>query len=324
MLQIKNTLSGGKPEGLYAWKKSEIGSELKEFNKSVSTLPYNFSNGSAVVYNNEIHILGSYDSSSYTKHYKFDGSSWTSVSTLPYNFYQGSAVVLNNEIYILGGRDNTTKHYKWDGTSWTSVSTLPYNFVNGSAVVYNNRIHILGSENSSYYKDHYLIIGYVPVYTFLDYIVSDKETAYPDGGEKDGYYYERVGEGITPITPEMFGCTEMEIQEYIPTSTGYITGSSSHLWNHSLGVIPKVFMIIREEVSGEQRMLNFYIGGRVDGAYSSALFSNGTDKSYSYSSGNSYNCKMNATRVYLLPLKPSATYESRLEAGKKYRIIFMA
>ena len=236
MLQIKNTLGGGKPEGLYAWKKNEISSELKEFNKSVSKLPYNFYCGSAVILNNEIHILGGSDNTTKhykwdgnlwtsvstlpynfvngsavvlngeihilggngnnTLHYKWDGSSWTSVSTLPYNFYQGSTVVLDNEIYILGGRDNTTKHYKWDGNSWTSVSILPYNFVYGSAVVYNNAIHILGSENSSYYTAHYLIIGYVPVYIFLDYIVSDKENAYPDGGvHTDGYYYERAEVG---------------------------------------------------------------------------------------------------------------------------------
>ena len=324
MLQIKNTLGGGKPEGLYAWKKNSIGSELKVLNKSVSTLPYSFYNGCAVVLNGEIHILGTNDSSNYTKHYKWNGSSWTfvstlpydfyygsavvlngeihilggntypytqhykwngsswisvstlpynfyngaavvlngeihilgsgsnnnltrhykwngsrwtSVSTLPYNFYQGSAVVLNNEIHILGGVggytshykwdgsswtsvntlpynfhygaavifedeihilggvDNVNKHYKWDGSSWTSVNTLPYNFYSGSAVIFNNQIHILGSINESYTKKHYLVYGYAPVYTFLDYIVSDKETAYPDGGEKGGYYYEKVSEG---------------------------------------------------------------------------------------------------------------------------------
>ena len=37
--------------------------------ESVDTLPYNFYQGSAVVYNNEIHILGSGNSSNYTKHY---------------------------------------------------------------------------------------------------------------------------------------------------------------------------------------------------------------------------------------------------------------
>ena len=129
---------------------------------SVSTLPYKFIAGSAVVLNNEIHILGSAYDSAETKHYKWDGTSWTEVSTLPYAFYQASAVVYNNEIHILGsGFDssditNYTKHYKWDGTSWTSVSTLPYNFIGGSAVVYNNEIHILGGGfDSSTYTKHY-------------------------------------------------------------------------------------------------------------------------------------------------------------------------
>ena len=38
-------------------------------NVNVSTLPYNFYQGSAVVLNNEIHILGTSDSISRTKHY---------------------------------------------------------------------------------------------------------------------------------------------------------------------------------------------------------------------------------------------------------------
>ena len=62
-----------------------------------------------MVLNNEIHILGGYNGN--TKHYKYDGSTWTSVSTLPYGFRHGSAVVLNNEIHILGGYDSRTKHY---------------------------------------------------------------------------------------------------------------------------------------------------------------------------------------------------------------------
>ena len=73
---------------------------------SVSTLPYNFYNGSAVVYNNEFHILGGGNT---TAHYKWDGSSWVKVSTLPYNFLQGSAVVYNNEIHILGS--NSSSYY---------------------------------------------------------------------------------------------------------------------------------------------------------------------------------------------------------------------
>ena len=134
-------------------------SEYVALNKSISTLPYNFlKGGCAVVLNNEIHILSG--DSGYTKHYKYNGSTWTSVSTLPYDFRNGCAVVLNNEIHILGSySDNYTKHYKYNGSTWTSVSTLPYNFYDGCAVVYNDNIHIMGSSNSNYYKYHYKYNG---------------------------------------------------------------------------------------------------------------------------------------------------------------------
>ena len=122
-----------------------------EWGSVMTDLPYNFYYGSAVVYNGEIHILGSYSLNCYTKHYKWNGSSWTSVSTLPYDFYYGSAIVYNGEIHILGSYSSTcsTKHYKWNGSTWTRVSTLPYNFHGGSAVVYNGEnIYILGSSSN--------------------------------------------------------------------------------------------------------------------------------------------------------------------------------
>ena len=119
---------------------------------SVSTLPYALTYGTAVVLNNEIHILGG--GSDLTNHYKFNGTSWESVSTLPYSFDRGSAVVLNNEIHILGGGTDLTGHYKFNGTSWESVSTLPYGLISGSAVVLNNEIHILGGTRveTNHYK----------------------------------------------------------------------------------------------------------------------------------------------------------------------------
>ena len=121
---------------------------------NASIIQRNFYNGSAVIFNNEIHILGGQGQS--LKHHKYNGSSWSKVSDLPYNFYNGSAVVLNNEIHILGGTNSTyyKYHYKYDGASWTEVSTLPYDFYNGSAVVFNNEIHILGGSGgiTKHYK----------------------------------------------------------------------------------------------------------------------------------------------------------------------------
>ena len=81
--------------------------------ESVSTLPYNFNYGAAVVYNDEIHILGGGN----TNHYAWNGTSWTSKSTLPYSLQYGHAVVYDGKIHILGGNGYETKHYSWDGTS---------------------------------------------------------------------------------------------------------------------------------------------------------------------------------------------------------------
>lgn len=117
--------------------------------ESVSILPFWFCNGSAVVYDNKIHILGGvYDSSA---HYSWDGTEWALESTLPVNFYNGSAVVYNNKIHILG----FVNHYSWNGTQWTEESELPQadTGFGKNAVVYNNKIHILGTGSG--YDAHY-------------------------------------------------------------------------------------------------------------------------------------------------------------------------
>ena len=112
----------------------------------------------AVVYNNEIHIMGQsqtqYGNSDYY-HYKYNNGTWSSVSTFRYKFYDGSdAVVLNNEIHLFGG--NTNNHYKYNGSTWSNISTLPYEFRFGSAIVYNNEIHIMGGNyNTNTKKYHY-------------------------------------------------------------------------------------------------------------------------------------------------------------------------
>ena len=133
-------------------------SEIIVASNSISTLPYNFYNGSAVVLNNEIHILGG--NGKRTAHYKWNGKSWVQVSTLPYNFEHGGCVVYNNEIHILGTTFDSSyykAHYKWNGTSWEEVSTLPFDLYYGSAVVLNNEIHILGGNGG--YTKHYKYNG---------------------------------------------------------------------------------------------------------------------------------------------------------------------
>ena len=90
-----------------------LSSGVKYENKSVSTLPYSFYYGCAVVQKDEIHIMSTTNSSSYYKyHYKYNGTSWTKLSDLPYSFCLGSAVVHQDTIHILGSSDgNYTNHY---------------------------------------------------------------------------------------------------------------------------------------------------------------------------------------------------------------------
>ena len=110
-------------------------------------LPYNFQDGSAVLYNGEVHILGGYVEGTSKNHYKFNGETWEKVSDLPYAFYSGAAVVFDGKIHILGGgaADAKRKHYVFDGTTWETVSTLPSDFYCGQAVVFRGEIHTLGT-----------------------------------------------------------------------------------------------------------------------------------------------------------------------------------
>lgn len=76
---------------------------------------------------------------------------------------------------------------------------------------------------------------------FLDFVVSDSPTAYPDGGEQGGYWYERMKEGITP---EMFGCTKMAIDTVTYSSDQSGDKYTGLRINHSLGVIPKFSILL--------------------------------------------------------------------------------
>ena len=127
-------------------------------NMELPSLLYISYDGSAVVLNNEIHILGGNENG--RAHYKWDGTSWSEVSTLPYGFNNNSAVIHRDEIHILGSTnwtDGLRSHYKWDGTSWLEVSTLPVDFSNGSAVVYDDEIHIMAPHSSG--KAHYKLFN---------------------------------------------------------------------------------------------------------------------------------------------------------------------
>lgn len=202
---------------------------------ALDNIPYYFYNGTAVVYNNEVHLIGSKHSYYYSYHYKWDGANWTSVSTLPRSTYDARAVVIDGKIHLLGNNYNSS-YYKqyliYDGNSWVTSDDLPYNFYVCPVVVYNNEIYCCGSQESPSNQMIYKVYGdYTEVDESFDYIVSDKENAYPDGAEQDGYYYEKVGGA--KVASGTFTSTETKITI-----------------EHGLGVIPyKILVKITNSVS---------------------------------------------------------------------------
>ena len=76
--------------------------------------------------------------------------------------------------------------------------------------------------------------------SFLSYTVSDSETAYPDGGEKDGFWWERVKQGL-PITK--MGFTKFTYGEF----TLSVDNDTSFTIVHNLGAKLKKLIVYTED-----------------------------------------------------------------------------
>lgn len=167
---------------------------------SESTLPYTFNGGAAIIYENAIHILGTGDGSGVDRHYVYNNDgSWTKSFDLPYAFSNAGVCVFDNHIYVCGGYKGEAKFYRWNGSSWESLYTLKENFIGNAKtlVSYHDKLYLIGNNKSSFSYKHAYILAAYEYSIFISYIVSDKETAYPDGGEKGGYWYEKFGGFLT-------------------------------------------------------------------------------------------------------------------------------
>lgn len=252
---------------------------------SESTLPYTFNGGAAIIYENAIHILGTGDGAGVARHYVYNNDgSWTQSFDLPYAFSNAGVCVFDNHIYVCGGYNGETNFYRWNGSSWESLYTLKENFIGGpkSLVSYHDKLYLIGNnKSSSSYKHAYILAAY-EYSTFISYIVSDKETAYPDGGEKGGYWYERVVDGA-------------QIAE------GSKSGSNANPYNnptieHGLGAIPTNIIIYYKDKGYQTAGYANYKNGASEGYYANAnnaktgsvTISDVTETSFKLSGGNTY------------------------------------
>ena len=195
----------------------------------VSTLPYEFNRGSAVVYNNELHILGGdfgNGNEKYTHyHYKWNGSTWVNVDTLPYRIVGNyHAVVYNNEMHLIGNSYSSFDvdyHYKWNGSTWVQLNNTA--FSSGSFVVYDNSIYGIcrtsdadnlykwNSINDTWDRVHYLPHGIwqdsIPVIYNGEIHVFDNCYYYESGSHQTTKHYKWNGSTweFVGSTPYYFG-----------------------------------------------------------------------------------------------------------------------
>ena len=228
------------PHGAYVWKKYATTPKYVEnsnefYKKVLTTEPQN----KAITYER---------SSTYT----FDES--TGLFTLGSGNSGSIAYDSYGEIndpsnyYMIGTRTGTTM-YKNDGTTY--VPTL-YNNADGVTILAYNDSHLVTEYQSEliYEKSD-----------FVDFVISDSPTAYPDGGEQGGYWYEKVVEGVAGID---FG--EVTLARKAESVTV----------NHNLGVAPSWVLLVAKDVSQVKSELFFNANGDV--FYNAGTYGVGTAK----------------------------------------------
>lgn len=121
-------------------------------------------------------------------------SSDIDLSSIDGNFFTGITTtlteIIDHEVIFTSATTLTI-----DGTQYT----YSYNASTAQIII-----------NSTGYADHYWYsISIEEVKTFISYVVSDSESAYPDGGTQDGYWYEKSGGTYTIYTGDITPTSNM-------------------------------------------------------------------------------------------------------------------
>lgn len=109
---------------------------------------------SAVVYGNNIYILGGITNSGVTNTVDIYNAATDTIATgpiMPYSVQFHASVVYNGDIYVIGGNSGTitSSVIKYDGTSWTSVAPLNIPRYGHTAVVINGAIYVFGGNSGT-------------------------------------------------------------------------------------------------------------------------------------------------------------------------------
>lgn len=132
----KSTIDGIKMNG-----KVSLVSQTR-IKTALKGLPFNFKNGSAVIYNGKLHAIAVESNKAHL--YSYDGFVWMLDATFDTSATTAFLLtVFENKLHIVGG--SSTEHFTWDGNVIQTISDdIGKRFVSGSSMVYKSELHIFG------------------------------------------------------------------------------------------------------------------------------------------------------------------------------------
>ena len=150
-------------------------------------------------------------------YYSEDGKTWTLSNVSGISF---ASVYYGDGLWVASGY-NSGLYYSLDGKVWTQSS------VGGSfrKIYYANSIWVAAAylNNGLYCSEPTQGKG-----GFLEYLVGDLESDYPDGGMKDGYYYEKVLPPVNPSEISWANGTDAQIAEMVAAADAGVINLSDY------------------------------------------------------------------------------------------------
>ena len=280
-MNVFNLISagGGKSEGLYIWKKYEV------------TIPAKV-----------LHV----DNISQTK--KVLTSTDVDVSLLSIaDLHNYSGTYTNNPSYADGtvtfGRSGSAEQIRLTPYGTTTAIGFTYTWTPNTGTIEGNSIY-----NCGVWSD---LKTQPTIGDFIDYVISDKEDAYPDKAEKDGFYYEK-------FTSLDFG--DMDITHLSAGEIMIASGTVNLEIVHNLGVNPKFAYIWTDDSTSNAHTIircayvfrsPQYISGC--GVWNIGASTSTTSVIQNYTKNSFYAGELTATGTNLY-----------FEAGKKYKFVVLA
>lgn len=277
-----------KPHGLYVWKKYEYGA-LQLTNPSITLVQ---------------------DDSSFTGNfwYNITGISDDIKNAIDVSFFEGFS---NGTVKMQVGTGNELKLVE---ISTESVLDGVLEWLPETKQIYSDGnlgfSPSVGANLNYSYEGKKAISGLQGVGDFVDYVVSDTETEYPDGGAQDGYWYEKNKD---ILTAEKLGYTKIAVDTFTLTSNA----SGTKTVSHSLGDLPKFLFLLSDDTTDGYIRVYFcsYYGNEA----MNIKYYNKNGNVVIYDASSISNPTWNSTQLQIF-----ATASTKLRAGQEYTLITMA